>query len=312
MTPSVDVVVPTYRRWELTERCLEHLGRQTVPHTVYVVEDSDDGVPDALHGRFPGVRFIELRANRGFTVACNTGIRAGSGEIVVVLNNDAFVRPDFLERLAEPFERDPRVGSVAAVSLREDEQTVDEFGLTIDATLACYPVARGRLLEEVQRSMPLVAGPSGGVDSYRRAAVEEVGGYDERLVMYFADVDLAVRIAAAGWLPAVAPEAIAVHLRSSTLGHRSPRARQMTSFARGYMIRRYGLLGRRVGPRVVATEAVAVLGDALLSRDLVGLQGRVRGWHAAAGLPRRALPPESVVDGSIGFLRSLSLRWANR
>jgi N-acetylglucosaminyl-diphospho-decaprenol L-rhamnosyltransferase len=309
---SIDVVVPTYRKWEFTERCLEHLGRQTVPSTVYVVEDSADGVPDALQGRFPSVRFIELRANRGFSVACNAGIGAGSGEIIAVLNNDAFVRPDFLERLAEPFERDPRVGSVAAVSLREDERTVDEFGLTIDATLACHPVARGRPLAEVQHGAFVVAGPCGGVDSYRRAAFEQVGGYDERLVMYFADVDLAVRLAAAGWLPATAPEAIAVHLRSSTLGHRSPKARQMTSFARGYMIRRYGLLGRRVGPRVVATEAVAVLGDALLSHDLVGVQGRVRGWRAAAGLPRRMLPPDSVVDGSIGFLRGLALRWANR
>jgi hypothetical protein len=86
----------------------------------------------------------------------------------------------------------------------------------------------------------------------------------------------------------------------------------MTSFARGYMIRRYGLLGSRVGPRVVATETIAALGDSLLSRDLVGVRGRVRGWRAAAGLPRRTLPPDSVVDGSIGFVRSLALRWANR
>ena len=122
--------------------------------------------------------------------------------------------------------------------------------------------------------------------------------------MYFSDVDLAIRLAAAGWVPAVAPDAIAVHLRSATLGHRSLRAREMTSFARGYMVRRYGLLRGRLAPRVLATEAIVVSGELVLSRDLVALRSRIRGWRAVAGLARLPLPPETVIDRSIGFAQS--------
>lgn len=312
MTPAIDVVIPSYRRWDLTGRCLEHLARQTVPHTVVVVEDSGDGVPDDVRARWPGVRFLDLGENRGFTHACNTGAAGGSGEILVVLNNDAFCRSDFLERLAEPFERDRRVGNVTPLTLQEDEETVDDFGLTIDPTLACFPVARGLTADEVLAAPPPIVGPAGGADGYRRSAFEEVGGYDERLVMYAADVDLAVRIAVAGWRPAAAPAARVVHLRSATAGRRSPRARESVGFARGYIVRRYGLLRTRLVPRVLATEALVVLGELVVSRDLVAARSRIRGWRAAAGLPRRSMPPVELVDRSIGFVRSLRLRWANR
>ena len=312
MAPAIDVVIPTYRRWDLTGRCLEHLARQTAPHTVVVVEDSGDGVPADFRASWPGVRFLDLSENRGFTHACNTGAAGGSGEILVVLNNDAFCRPDFLERLAEPFEQDPRVGTVTPLALEEDEATVDDFGLTIDPTLACFPVARGLTADEVLAAPPPIVGSAGGADGYRRAAFEEVGGYDERLTMYAADVDLAVRIATAGWRPTTAATARVVHLRSATAGRRSPRARESVGFARGYLVRRYGLLRSRLAPRVLATEALVVLGELVLSRDLVAVRSRFRGWRAARGLPRRPMPPAELIDRSIGFVRSLRLRWAYR
>ncbi len=312
MTLSIDVVVPTYRRWELAERCLEHLARQTVQHAVYVCEDSGDGVPAELRARFLDVRFLELGENRGFSIACNTAIAAGDGDVVVMLNNDAFVRPDFLEHVVAPFEADPGVGSVAALTLQDDERKIDNFGLTVDPTLAGHAIARGRNREWALRASPVIVGPGGGANAYRRSALDQVGGYDERLVMYGSDLDLALRLAAAGWRVAAAPDAVAVHPRSSSMGHRSSKAREQAGFARAYMVRRYGLLRGRRSARVLATEAVVVLGELVFSRDAVGLRSRLRGWRAAAGLPRHPLPPAAVVDRSIGFLRSLALRWASR
>src|SRR5205823_6589897 len=104
-----------FNGWDLTESCLEHLREQSVSHHVVVVDNgSVDGTPERLREAYPEVHLIELGANLGFPVACNRGVGAGSGEIVVLLNNDVDCRADFLERLTAPF-GDKRLGSVAAL-----------------------------------------------------------------------------------------------------------------------------------------------------------------------------------------------------
>ena len=113
---SIDVVIPNFGRWELTERCLQHLGRQTVTHTITVVDNgSRDGTPDKIRASFPDVRVIELDGNPGFPVACNRGASAGTSDVIVLLNNDVEVERDFPANIVRPLTDDPRVGTVAAL-----------------------------------------------------------------------------------------------------------------------------------------------------------------------------------------------------
>src|SRR5258705_9598828 len=103
MVDSVDVVVPTYRRADLVKRCLEHLARQTLDHRVIVVDDaSGDDTAEAIAAHQPPPEVVRLERNRGFGAAVNAGLRAGSGEAVVLLNNDVFSSPRFLERIVAP------------------------------------------------------------------------------------------------------------------------------------------------------------------------------------------------------------------
>src|SRR6266446_5375366 len=114
MSASIDVVIPTYQRWELTQRCLQHLREQTVPHTVIVADNaSTDDTRARIRGDFPDVSLVELPTNLGFPVACNRGAAVGTGDVVVLLNNDVEPRADFLEELIAPLRGTPRVGSVA-------------------------------------------------------------------------------------------------------------------------------------------------------------------------------------------------------
>ena len=59
----------------------------------------------------------------------------------------------------------------------------------------------------------------------------------------------------------------------------------------------------------LGTEAIVVLADLLISRDMAALRGRIAGWHAARARPRLELPPAESVDASIGFRDSLARRW---
>ena len=236
-------------------------------------------------------------------------MRAGSGEIVVLLNNDVDCRADFLERLVAPFRLEERVGSVAALLLKADEATIDSLGLTADRTLAGFPRLRGFRAEDARAARPILIGPAGAAGAYRRATWEGVGGLDEGVLFYGEDVDLALRIRAAGWSAAAAPDAVAVHAGSATATHRSAWQRYQGGFSRGYFLRRYGVLGTSAGVRAMATEAIVVVGDALFfSHDLVALRGRIAGWRAARDKPRRLRPAQETIDLQIGFVESLRTR----
>jgi hypothetical protein len=104
-------------------------------------------------------------------------------------------------------------------------------------------------------------------------------------------------------------DAVAVHLGSASVAHRSGRQRFEGGFARGYFLRRYGILASRAAVRAVVTETIVLLGDAALSRDLAATRGRAAGWRAARKLPRLQSPfPRDAVDETISFGESLRLR----
>ena len=305
----VDVVIPVHNGWKLTESCLAHLRVQTLPHWVVVCDNgSTDGTPERVRASFPDVRLIELGANVGFPAACNRGVNAGSGDLVVLLNNDVECRPDFLEHLVAPFRDEKRLASVASLLLAPGEQRIESFGLAVDPTLAGYPRLRGLPVRDAQTANPILIGPSGAAGAYRRKAWEDVGGLDEGVFAYAEDVDLALRIRASGWSTSAAPDAVAIHIGSASAVTRSAWQRYQGGFSRGYFLRRYGVLRSRVAARAVVTEALVVLGDAVFSHDLAALRGRVAGWRAARGRARVVRPPDEAIDRRITFAKSVGLR----
>ena len=283
MPPSIDVVIVAYGRYQLTDSCLRHLRAQTVAHRVILVDNgSTDDTRARVRAEWPDVHVESFDENRGFAEACNRGVAAGSGEVVVLLNNDVDARPDFLERLVAPLAQDAQVGSVAALMLQPGERLIDSAGLVADGALGCFPRLQGLDAAAAGQARPVLAGPAGTAAAYRRSAWEQVGGLDEAIFAYMEDFDLALRLRSAGWRAALASDAVGVHLGSATHGHRSAWQRRHGGFGRGYLVRRYGLLRGRSAPRTLATETVVVLADLLFSRDLAALRGRLAGWTSTA------------------------------
>jgi N-acetylglucosaminyl-diphospho-decaprenol L-rhamnosyltransferase len=306
--PQIDIVIPIYGQREMTERCLVALAAQTARHRTIVVDNaSPDDSASAISRRFPGVELVALDTNRGFAAACNAGIARGSGEVVVLLNNDVIAPPAFLERLAAPFAEHPRLGSVAAVLRHPHTQLIDSAGLTVDSTLAGFPRLQGQPERLATAQRPVLLGPAGAAGAYRREALRDVGWLDEQIFFYQEDVDLALRLRAAGWSTQLVADARAEHIGSATAGRGSAWQRRNGGLARVYMLRRYGVLRGRHGLRALATETIATVGDILLSHDFAALRGRLAGWRRAPCEGARK-PPAEGIDTTIGFLASLRLR----
>jgi N-acetylglucosaminyl-diphospho-decaprenol L-rhamnosyltransferase len=325
---DVDVAIVAYRGWELTRSCLEHLRRQTLPHSVAVCDNGcDQDTAARLAAEYPEVRVVRMERNMPYPVACNAVVALGHAEVVVMMNNDVDAPPEFLERLTAPFAARPRLGSVASLLLRPGGREIDSAGLVADRTLAGFPrchglppsAARGGSGEGgwtgvgssdggcVGAGLALT-GPAGTAAAFRRAAWEQMGGLDESILAYMEDLDLALRLRAAGWETTLALDAVAVHVGSATFGHRSAEQRRKIGHARAYLLRRYGVLRSRAALRALATEGLVVAGDALFAHDAQALAGRLEGWRAAGGVPPMARPPSQAIDARIGFLDSLRLR----
>jgi N-acetylglucosaminyl-diphospho-decaprenol L-rhamnosyltransferase len=310
MSLTVDVAIVAYRHWELTASCLDHLARQTRAHRVTVCDNGcDEGTAEKVRAAYPDVAVLRLDDNRPYATACNLAAAAGDGDIVVMMNNDIDARPDFLERLVAPLEADPSVGSVAGLLVAPGEQRIDSIGLVADRTLAAFPRWGGAHPCRATAALPALTGPAGAAAAFRRRAWDEVGGLDEHIFAYMEDFDLALRLRSAGWSSAAALDAVAVHLGSATNVAGSAAVRRNGGFGRGYLLRRYGIMrSPREAARVLLTEGIVVTIDALTSRDLAALRGRIAGWRAGGGLPLRPFPPADAIAPGISFLDSLRLR----
>jgi N-acetylglucosaminyl-diphospho-decaprenol L-rhamnosyltransferase len=299
---TADVVVVSYNGGEHLLTCLEHLRAAARPGVRVIVADnaSTDGSATTVRARFPDVTVLELPENAGFGRAVNAGAAAGDGEAIVLVNADMFVEPGFVEAIVAPFS-DLAVGMVAGLSLVPGGELVDGFGIEIDAGLSAYNRLR---LRPVGSAPGVLLGPSGGAAAYRRSAFEAAGGFDDAFFAYGEDVDLALRLRALGWRAAAAPEARGVHLGGASFGVGSPLQRRLGGFARGFLLRRYGVLRSRAAARALVVEALVVGWGLVRFRTLVPLTARVAGWRAAGGM-RLAVPPDAVD-------RSITLREAIR
>lgn len=215
--PTASVIIPTWNGAELLAATLESLEAQTFRSFEVIVVDngSTDGTVDRLSPRHPDVRWIRFDENRGFAAAVNAGIHASRGEIIALLNNDAEAEPGWLGALVDALERHPDAGSVASRMLRFDDRTrIDSAGVQLG--LYGSQIGEGALDGEAFGEEREVFAACAGAAAYLKAALDDVGLFDERYFAYFEDVDIGARLQLAGYRCVYVPAAVVYHHGSAT------------------------------------------------------------------------------------------------
>ncbi|MBS1887173.1 MAG: glycosyltransferase family 2 protein [Actinobacteria bacterium] len=302
--------IPNFNGERWLPRTLQSLRDQTARADVVVVDNgSTDGSTATVRADFPEVTVLELGENIGFGAALNRAVAAHPAETIVLLNNDVECEPGFSAALAAGLGEG--VDMVAGVLLQEREPgLIDSAGVIADHTLMGFDYLNGEPVA-VADDAPDPLGPTGGAALYRREAWDAVGGFDERIFLYYEDLDLALRIAARGGRCRLAPGARALHAYSASLGAASGAKYERTGWSRGYMLRRYGVMrDPALALRALACEAAIGAGQALRDRTLKGIAGRIGGFRAGAGLPHREVGAAPLID--IGVRDALALRRRRR
>lgn len=236
----VRVVVPSWNTREHLAECLEALRRSVgASLEVVVVDDaSDDGSADMVAQRFPEVRLVRLSEQAGFSAACNAGLAQLDEPYVLLLNSDALVEPSTIAALVQVLESSPRHAAAAPLLLDPDGKpqracmafpklgTALWFGTPLERWAPDSRELRRYFERDLDDSVERdVEQPPAACLLLRRAALEEVvegsdGPLDQRMRLYFSDVDLSLRLARAGWRTRLVPSARAVHyVGASTARH---------------------------------------------------------------------------------------------
>jgi GT2 family glycosyltransferase len=282
------VYIPNFNGAARLAGVLRGLAEQTSDCDVVLVDNgSEDDSIELARRELPGVQVVSLGENLGFGRAINRAVGEVPGDPVILLNNDAVPEPRFVEALLDGLGEG--VASVAGVLLQErSPELIDSAGVVADATLMGFDYLHGEPAAAAATAPPPL-GPTGGAALYRREAFEAVGGFDERIFLYYEDLDLALRLAPHDGRCQLAPEARALHAYSASLGAASAGKYAWTGWSRGYMLRRYGVMRNpRLALRALAGETALCAGQLLKDHTAAGLKGRLRGWSDAAGLePRR-------------------------
>jgi len=289
MPPLVSIVIPNWNGAAHLPTCLDSLQKQTYKPLEVIVADnaSSDGSQELLASRFAWAKLEQLPINRGFTGACNAGIRAARGEIVILLNNDTETEPTWVAEVVAAFDRHPEAGLVASKMLlfdrRDTLHTAGDY-YRVDG----LPGNRGVWQTDSERYNieEYVFSACGGSAAYRRTMLDQIGLLEDSFFFSCEDIDLAWRAQLAGWKCVYTPRAVVYHRLAATGGGPTASYYDGRNFIR-VIARDYpGPLLRKHWPSVVGAQA-RLAWDAFKAWRGAAARARLRGMLAGLlSLPR--------------------------
>lgn len=251
---KASIIITTFNGlYENTAPCLESILEKTTygNYEIVVVDnDSADGTRDYLSRLAtlnPLLKLVINTSNRGFAGGSNDGIRASSGDYLVLLNNDTQVTDGWLERLLSPLANERMIGMVGPVSNSVgNEQLI---------------FTKGASPEEIIREGRLWCGMSGNdrfetdmlsffCVAMRREIVETIGLLDERFGLgFFEDNDFCMRVKNAGYKLLCLEGVFVYHRGSSSFGKHPKMTRELLKKNKKLLEEKFGIRYRPPHPR---------------------------------------------------------------
>ena len=226
--PKVSIVIVNYRQPAVTCDLLDDLRVCAYPALEVILVDngslSDESARWIYH--YPDIVHLRLEENLGFAGGTNHGIRHATGALILMLNNDTYVEPGFLQPMVELLGANPDVGMVSPKILFVDPAgTIQYAGSFIHQPI----LGRGTQIGHMERDagqyddVRFTDLPHGACMLVRREVFEVVGLLPEFYFMYFEEIDLAVTARRAGFLTMYCGTTSVRHRQSVSLGVGSPR-----------------------------------------------------------------------------------------
>lgn len=223
MSSSIFIIVLQYNNSRDTIKCLESVKELDWQNFKAVVVDNASEIQHlnnirlfvesqkrAKEKRF---KLIENRSNLGYAGGNNVGIKyalENGADYVFILNPDTTVRSNFLTKLIETADKNPKAGIIGAV-INEGDRIIYYGEIEW-----LKPELKHSALKPITYNLKPDFYVPGAAMLIRKKVFEKIGMFDERYFLYFEDADFCMRARKAGFKLAVAPDAIVRHDQSSS------------------------------------------------------------------------------------------------
>jgi O-antigen biosynthesis protein len=205
-TPMVSVVICAYNAERTMRRCLESLRKLDYPNfEVIIVDDGSRDATPQIAAEFAEFRLIR-QPNKGLSTARNVGLQAALGEFIAYTDSDCVVDPHWLTLMVRAL-LDRELDGCGGPNYAPHEDG------WVEACVAASPGAPSHVLIDDDRAEHL----AGCNMVFKKAALEDVGGFDSQFTAAGDDVDICWRLMEAGYLLGYCPSAFVWHFRRNTV-----------------------------------------------------------------------------------------------
>lgn len=281
MKARISIISVNYNGFALTAAMIDSLRRHVTTPLEIVVVDNGSARDEAalLRERYPDIVVLRSDENLGFAGGNNLGIRAATGDCLLLLNNDTEVTDDTLHHLAETLDADPSIGAICPkIRFWTPPQAIQFAGYTplTRITLRNGLIGFGQPDDGSYDSPHETPYAHGAAMMVRREAVGKAGPMPEEYFLYYEELDWSERLREAGYRIVYDPRATVFHKESATTGQQSP--------LRSYYLTRNRLLFARRNRRGAARRLSIIyqLGVALPKSVAAALLHGRRDLAAAA------------------------------
>lgn len=206
------VIIVTYNGMKWVDRCLGSILRSTIPVDVYVVDNqSTDGTSSYIRENFKEAMLIECQANLGFGKANNKGIRYAiekGYKYVYLLNQDAWLLEDTLERMVKVSERNPQYGLLSPLQMNNMDTLDHNFQLCCSKKLIADAILKKDLDDVYETEYTMAAHWFIPV-----SVLKNVGLFSPSFPHYGEDHNYVHRVRYAGLKIGIVPQTKAIHDR---------------------------------------------------------------------------------------------------
>ncbi|RYE27906.1 MAG: glycosyltransferase family 2 protein [Sphingobacteriaceae bacterium] len=200
---SVSIILPNYNGVDLLKKylpfTLQAIQNTGVLFEVIVVDDaSTDQSITFIQNNYPEIVLIANPQNKGFSHTCNTGIRAAKHELVLLLNSDVKLTPNYFEHQWRYFEREDTFGVMGRIIDLEGDHIQDAAR---DINFNGFKIKTNRFFysQNPEDFVPTayLSGANALIDAKK---LKEIGGFDELFSPFYSeDLDLGLRAWRLGW-----------------------------------------------------------------------------------------------------------------
>ena len=226
------IIIVTWNGLDHLKTFLPSVLDTTYGHYEVIIADnaSTDGTKEWIQNNAPECRIVTFDHNHGYCGGNNRAVSYAKGDILLFLNNDVRVEPDWLHYLNHSFQ-ETSTAVVQPKLLSHHHPTHFEYAGAAGGMIDWlgYPFCRGRLFEHVETDNGQyddersIFWASGAAFAIRKKIFGDLGGFNEDFEFHMEEIDLCWRVWHCGYRVRYQPESVVYHLGGGSLPMGSPR-----------------------------------------------------------------------------------------